>query len=164
MKLSHRSTILFSGFLYLAIGTLLLTKGINYLVEAGHAHMNGALRGFSLLKYLDTYTHNGEKSQFILVTSALILGVFKGRVALRKAANRVVGRIRSLPSPIPFSAIYSKGYLFLVGGMALLGISFKYLPFPLDVKGFVDLTVGVALINGAMLYFRESFRASHTVA
>ena len=40
--------------------------------------------------------------------------------------------------------------------MIALGCSFRFTPLPIDVKGVMDSIVGVALINGAMLYFRAA--------
>ena len=157
MRLSARTAILFSGALWLVIGILLLSKGMKYLVVAGNAHLNGTLQGFSLLKEINRFIDNPERSAFILVAVALALGFVKGRTVMRKAMNRVVARIHSFPKKIPISALYTKGYLFLIAGMAMLGISFKFLPLPIDVKGFIDFTIGTALINGAMLYLRASF-------
>ncbi len=156
MKLSPRVAIFFSGFLWIAIGVLLLIKGINYLVLAGSLHLKG-MKGVPLLSEIDRFSKNPEQSALILVCLGLALGIFKGRVMMKRAVVRVVRRIHSLPAPIPLTALYSRGYLMLIGGMTLIGISFKYLPFPLDIKGFVDFTIGAALINGAMLYFRAAF-------
>ncbi|QVL56425.1 MAG: hypothetical protein KFB95_04310 [Simkaniaceae bacterium] len=164
MRLSYRSAIIFSGLLWLAIGILLLSKGLSYLVVAGSAHLEGTLQGFSLLTQIDRFVKNPEKSAIVLVSVGLVLGFFKGRMVMKKAVNRVVKRIHSFPSPLPVTAIYSKGYLCLIGGMTLMGISLKFLPIPIDVKGFMDFTVGTALINGAMLYFRAAFEPVHKVA
>lgn len=153
MKLSPRSAIFFSGFLWLAIGILLLVKGMNYLVFAGSIHLKEG-GGGPLLSWIDRFAKNPEQSALILICAGLILGIFKGRVMMKRAVIRVVKRISTLPLRIPLSALYSKGYLMLIGGMALMGISFKFLPLPPDIKGFIDFTVGAALINGAMLYFR----------
>ena len=163
MRLSYPSAIIFSGVLWLAIGILLLSKGLNYLVVAGGAHLAGTLQGFSLLTQIDRFVNNPERSAIALVSVGLILGFFKGRMVMKKAVNRVVKRIRSFPSPIPITAMYSKGYLCLIGGMTLMGISLKFLPIPIDVKGVVDLAVGTALINGAILYFRAAFEPVHKV-
>lgn len=151
--ITPRKAIFFSGFLWIAIGILLLYKGIQYLVHAGNLHLNSG-GGGPLLSFVDRFSKNSEQSAMILICAALLLGIFKGRVMMKRAVNRVVGRIASLPTPIPLSALYSKGYLMLIGGMTVMGMSFKFLPLPFDVKGFIDFTVGAALINGAMLYFR----------
>jgi hypothetical protein len=38
--------------------------------------------------------------------------------------------------------------------MVLLGLVIRFLPIPIDARGLVDVAIGSALINGAMLYFR----------
>jgi hypothetical protein len=157
MRLKSQSAILLSGALWMGIGILLLTKGIRYLIDGGNAVINGTQQGFSLIKKLTEYTKNPEQAALILICVALLIGFFKGRVVFKKTVNRVVDRIRSQPSPVSLNKIYSKGYLFLIGGMMCMGMVFKFLPLPLDMKGFIDFTIGAALINGSMLYFRAAF-------
>lgn len=157
MRLNTRTAILFSGILWMGIGALLMTKGIRYLIEGGNAVINGTHEGFSLIKKLTEYTKNPEQAALILVCGALLVGFFKGRVVLKRSVNRVVDRIRSQPSPISIKKLYSKGYIFMIGGMMCLGMVFKFLPLPLDVKGFIDFAIGSALINGSMLYYRAAF-------
>jgi len=156
-KLSKKNAILLSGAVWMGIGVLLLTKGILYLEDARIAVSNWTQEGFSLIKKLTEYTKNPEQAALILICGALFVGFFKGRVVLKRSVNRVVDRIRSQPAPLSLKNIYSKGYLFLIGGMMCMGMAFKYLPLPLDVKGFIDFAVGAALINGSMLYFRAAF-------
>lgn len=157
MKLTARKAILFSGILWMAIGILLLFKGISYLSLAGNAVINGTQQGFSLIKKLTEYTKNPEQSALIIICIALLIGFFKGRVVFKRTVNRVVTRIQSQQEPISFRKIYSMGYVILIVGMMGLGMVFKYLPIPLDVKGLLDFAIGFALINGAMLYFRAAF-------
>lgn len=157
MKLRHSHAILFSGFLWMGVGVLLLTKGIQYLVIAGNEVLNGTHQGFSLIKFFGKMGSHPDTGAIILISLALLLGFFKGRVILKKSVKRVVGRIRSFPSPIPVKNMYTKGYLMLIGGMMLLGMVFKVLPIPLEIKGFIDFTIGTALINGAMLYYRAAY-------
>lgn len=157
MKLTARKAILLSGLLWMAIGILLLSKGISYLHLAGNAVISGTHQGFSLIKKLTEYTKNPQQSALILICIALFVGFFKGRVVFKKTVNRVVARIRSQEEPISLGKIYSMGYLILIVGMMGLGMTFKYLPLPLDLKGFLDFAVGFALMNGAMLYFRAAF-------
>lgn len=157
MKLRHSHAILFSGFLWMGVGILLLTKGIQYLVVAGNEVLNGSHQGFSLIRIFGKMGSHPDTGAIILISLALILGFFKGRVILKKSVNRVVERIRSFPSPIPVKNMYTKGYLMLIGGMMLLGMVFKVLPLPLEIKGFIDFTIGTALINGAMLYYRAAY-------
>lgn len=156
MKLTARKAILFSGLLWLAIGILLLYKGISYLSLAGHGVMSGTYHGFSLIKKMTEFTKNPQQSSLIVICAGLLIGLFKGRVVFRKTVDRVTLRIRSQKEPIALSKIYSPGYVVLILGMMGLGMVFKYLPIPLDVKGLLDFAIGFALINGAMLYFRAA--------
>lgn len=119
--------------------------------------INGTHQGFSLIKKLTEYTKNPEQSALILICAALCIGFFKGRVVFKRTVNRVVSRIHSEEEPIALGKIYSLGYVILIVGMMGLGMIFKYLPLPLDLKGFLDFAIGFALINGAMLYFRSAF-------
>lgn len=157
MRLSSRNAILLSGALWMGIGALLLVKGIRYLVDGGNAVINGTYQGFPLIGKLTEYTKNPIQAVLILICVALFIGFLKGRIVFKKTVNRVVNRIRREPSPISLRKIYPKGYLFLIGGMMCMGMVFKFLPLPIDVKGCIDFTIGSALMNGSMLYFRAAF-------
>ena len=158
MKLSPRFAIFFSGSLWLSIGLLLIYKGIKHLFLAKSIHLTEG-GGEPLISWINGFAKNPQKSVWLLMCIGLILGFFKGRVMMKRAVIRVVGRICSFTSNIPINALYSKGYLMLIGGMMLMGISFKFLPLSIDIKGFIDFTIGFALINGAMLYFRAGFNS-----
>ncbi|MGE0198299.1 MAG: hypothetical protein AB7N99_07265 [Simkaniaceae bacterium] len=156
MKLRHSQAILLSGFIWMGVGVLLLTKGIQYLAMAGNQVLTHSQEGFSLIQLFSRFSKDSEQAAFIVIALALLLGFFKGRIVMKKAVHRVVERIRSHPSPIPMKKMYSKGYCLLIGSMMGMGFLFKFLPLPLDVKGFIDFTIGIALINGAMLYVRAA--------
>lgn len=157
MKIRHVHAILFSGLIWMGVGIFLLTKGIQYLVISGNQVLNNAHQGFSLIHLISRFSKDREQATLILIAIALVLGFFKGRVVMKKVVNRVIERIRSHPSPIPIRKMYSKGYFILLGSMILFGTLLKVLPLPLDVKGFIDFTIGAALINGAMLYVRAVY-------
>lgn len=157
MRLRHNFAIALSGMLWMGIGILLLTKGIRYLVETGNSVLAGTHQGFSLIQKVGEWTGKPEQGALIIIATGLLLGFFKGRVVLKKSVNRIVNRIRSHEGAIPLAKLYPKPYLFLLLGMMGLGFLFKVLPLPPDVKGLIDFTIGAALINGAMLYFRSLF-------
>lgn len=157
MKLTVRRATILSGALWLAIGINLLLKGTHYLSKAASAVISGTHLEFSLIKKLTEYTKNPQQSVLILICFALIVGFFKGRVVFKRTVKRVVARIRDHAPTISLFRIYSKKFLLLILGMMGLGMTLKYLPLPDDVKGLIDFAVGVALINGATLYFREAF-------
>ncbi|HEY5259365.1 MAG TPA: hypothetical protein VIJ46_01875 [Rhabdochlamydiaceae bacterium] len=131
----HKTFITLSGLVWLVVGIFLLMKGLS-LITTG---------------YVD-----GDQTALLLISLGLAIGFVKGRFVLRKTVKRVVDRINSLPLPIQVSQVYSKGYYFLIGGMILLGMSMRWLPIPVAVRGTVDVAIGFALMNGAILYFRAA--------
>lgn len=132
INLSHRSMVLFSGILWLAIGCWLLPLGLNFILD-------GEL---------------GDAEKISLITSALLIGYFKGKKVLGKSAQKGIQRILSLPDPAPMTSIYKPSYYLLFAAMIGMGMLAKYLP--LAARGFVDTVVGAALINGAMVYFKAA--------
>ena len=135
--MKHRSWIVFSGFLWFAIGMLLLYKGLRFLSE------------FAL-------SQSSSFSFQIRLAVALLIGFIKGRFVLAKTVRRVVARIASLPLPISLMQAYSPSYWVLIASMGALGALFRFLPIPIDIRGMIDVAIGSALIHGAMLYFRAS--------
>lgn len=89
-----------------------------------------------------------------LMGVSLFIGFIKGRFVLRRTVLRVSSRILSLPLPIRIKDVYSLSYVCLIGSMMGLGVVFRFVPLPLDVKGMIDVAVGAALIQGALFYFR----------
>jgi len=160
MKLRHSHAIILSGVVWMAVGILLLTRGIQYLVIAGNQVIGGTHQGFSLIQFFSRFSKDTEQAALIVIVLALVLGFIKGRFVLKKTVNRVVNRIHSYPSPIPLTKIYSKGYFILLFSMAFIGMAFKILPIPTDIKGFIDFAIGAALINGSMLYYRSALTPS----
>lgn len=137
--------IAFSGVTWLGIGTMLLYKGVRFL-SLGIDDPNS-------LSHLWATPAQGAA---VLAALGFLVGYLKGLFVLSKTVKRVADRIRSLPEPLDWRAVYAKGYWFLIGGMVLLGASLRFLPIPIDVRGFIDLAVGSALIRGALLYFRAA--------
>ena len=132
--MKHRGWIAFSGFVWFAIGAMLLYKGL----------------------HLISFGQTAEKNATLLIAVGLLVGFIKGRFVLAKTVRRVVLRICSLSLPIRYKDVYTPSYYFLILGMMGLGILFRFLPIPIDIKGSVDVAIGSALINGAMLYFRAA--------
>lgn len=149
--LKAKGWIFCTGLVWFVIGFYLLSKGINlvvYSLEATHS---------PFLSFFSQFSRRKEEAILMLVSLALLLGYIKGRFVLMKAVKRVVFRIRSLTPPIKVKEVYTKGYFILFISMMFLGISVRFLPITSDVRGFIDLTVGAALMNAALLYFRFTF-------
>ncbi|MBU6384210.1 MAG: hypothetical protein KGQ49_06440 [Verrucomicrobia bacterium] len=125
--MKHRGWIILSGLVWAAIGFLLLSKGVGLL---GDRPLSLALGFF--------------------------IGFFKGRFVLVKTVRRVVARIATLSLPIQIKQVYAPSYYFLILGMMSLGMLMRHLPISAAVRGVIDVAIGIALMHGAMLYFRAA--------
>ena len=148
MKLSHGKLIAISGLIWFAIGVYLLRLGLHLLTTS----VEGA--GYPLVSILKPYLLTIENAAILLIICGMLIGYFKGRFVLGKSAKRGVDRIRSFPNPTSIANIYSAKYYILLGTMVAMGMSIKYMGFDSDIRGFVDVIIGSALINGSMIYFK----------
>lgn len=153
LQFSRPVLIAFSGALWMAVGLYLLPLGIRFLLTAAQA--NG--EGYYLFQGLSALGINSEQAALVLLAMGLAVGYAKAKTVLAKTVKKGVERIQQLPAKASLAAIYTPKYLLLIGFMVLLGLSLKWFAVPLDIRGFVDVTIGAALINGAMLYFRNSY-------
>lgn len=147
--MKHRSWIALSGFVWFFIGTFLLYKGIQLITQA-------AFQADSLCSKLQKTFGTPQQAATIFIAIGLAVGFFKGRFVLAKTVRRVVLRIAQLPLPIRLKDAYSPSYWILIGSMVALGMTFRFLPIPIDIRGTIDIAIGSALINGALLYFRAA--------
>lgn len=152
MRLTHPVCILLSGAVWLGVGIMLLTKGLNLVVQAAHPDHFGAKAW--IIPSLATVAGGREQAALLIIATGLLLGFIKGRWVLVKSVHRTVAHILSQPSPLKFSQVYAKSYYFLILAMMGLGFLLKFLPVAADLKGLIDVAIGSALMNGALLYFR----------
>jgi hypothetical protein len=145
--MKHRFWIFFSGLVWFAIGGFLTFKGLRLISEA-------TFRNDTLCFSWQTLFGSPAQVGTLLIALGLVVGFIKGRFVLSKTVHRVSMRIMNLASPIRFFDVYAPSYWILIGSMIGLGISLRFLPIPIDVRGFIDVAVGSALLNGSMLYFR----------
>lgn len=160
LKVSHATLIFLSGFVWLAVGCLLLPLGLNFIVETLLKENSG--QSHPVLNFLAPYMGGLESAAIAWIVITLLIGFLKGRRVFAKSVNRSVNRILSLPNPTSLSKMYTPSYYLLLGSMALLGVLVRFAP--LDIRGGVDVAVGTALINGAILYFRQAWLARRAAA
>lgn len=135
--MAKRITILLSGLFWLVGGFFLMRKGLFLTV------------------------HAGEQVSLIFVAAALIVGYLKGKFVLAKTARRMLQHILTLPTPLPWRRIYPFSYFLLIAAMFGMAALLNILPIPPQFRGFIDIAIGSALINGSMIYFRAfSLRTS----
>jgi len=148
MRLSRLNGIRLYGFLWLAAGLMLMSKGMPLLVKS-------AIRDeLPLISFLKPFTGSSEQAAMVLVLFSLVLGLLKGRLVLAKAANKMMIRLSGFSDPVPISRLFTLRYCLILALMILLGVSLRFQRLPYDVHGLIDLAVGSALINGALVYFR----------
>lgn len=147
-KWQHKTLLLFSGALWLSVGLFLLQFGIKLVLSS-------ITNDTPLYALLTPLTGKNENTAVLIVASGLLIGHGKARFALSKASARVIKRLKELPNPTYFTDAYGKSYLFLIIGMMCLGALIRYLQIPLDIRGFINIIIGSALIQGSLSYFRS---------
>jgi hypothetical protein len=153
MRFSKRIWLVISGIVWAAIGIMLLIKGIRFIVLTLETN---ELKS-PILNSLMTIVGSRQKAGLLLISIALLFGFIKGRTVLGKAVKRVVKRIYYETEKLPISSVYDVRYYITILAMVGIGVLFRVLPIPLDIRGFIDVIIGSALINGAILYFREAY-------
>lgn len=151
VKIEHamqKRWVAVSGWIWLAMGSLLLYKGIWFVAEA-------VVMKNTLCDRMQSVFGTPERAAVWLIVSALLVGFFKSRFVFKKTVRRVISRITSLPLPIRFQSVYAPSYWILIGCMMSLGMAMRFLPIAIDVRGWIDIAVGSALIYGAIFYFKE---------
>ncbi len=152
LRVRHPLLIAISGLIWLGIGIMLLSMGTNFLIASALDANQTLYHPF--LQFLAKFTGSLEQSMMVILALGLGVGLLKGRLIFSKTVNRSVKRILSLPNPTSILNIYEKKYYFLLLGMVLLGFLARLTP--QDIRGFIDVAVGAALIQGAILYFRQA--------
>lgn len=143
--MSGRKWMVVSGLSWLVIGTYLMVKGLKWVTLSMLQPETPRL-----LKWFVGFAGSLQQGALVLICCALLIGFIKGRMVLSKTVNRVVSLLRAGEGP------YDRKYYVIIGSMMGLGLLFRFLPIGYDIRGAIDVTIGSALINGAMLYFRES--------
>jgi hypothetical protein len=151
MILSKRIWLIISGITWFGIGVMLLTKGLRLITTAA---VQAAVDA-PLIKYLQTFAVTRQQGALIIICFGLLVGFVKGRTVLAKTVNRIAARINSHPEGLTMTQAYDQKYWILLCLMMMLGMMFRFLPIAVDIRGGIDVAIGSALINGAMLYFRQ---------
>lgn len=151
MKLSHKQLIAISGTVWFLVGIFLLNVGLklllNPLADPSLTNKEAFMSQFGQILGAN------ETAVMLTIVLALIVGFLKGRYVLGKSAKQGVARILSFPNPTSIGNVYSLKYYILLASMVGLGVLIKVLDIPTDIRGWIDVAIGAALINGAMIYY-----------
>ena len=159
MRLSPFAALLVSCLSWFAIGIFLLCKGVTLLVELAQPGRSSAI-----IDSFRSMAGGREQAVLVFICIGLLVGFMKGRYVLSRTVNRISTRIFSFAGPIELSQLYPLSYLILIASMVVLGLSLKWLPVPQEIRGTVDVAIGSALTNGALLYLRLAFTKGRQVA
>ncbi|NGX38201.1 MAG: hypothetical protein K1000chlam2_01373 [Chlamydiae bacterium] len=156
MTFKKHSLIALAGFIWFSVGLMLLIKGLKLVILAAYfsEEKTGPILNFLM------YATTGAilPSVLIIILLGLILGFVKGKWVLGKAAKRTVTRLYPLRGSIRLTKLYRLRDYLLIVGMIGLGRIISWVNLPGDIHAFIDITIGSALINGAMIYFRYAIK------
>lgn len=156
MKLSHKAMIIISGLVWFAVGCALLPLGLKLLLNSIAGSMLGDTHLYPLMNWLTGFVGNPQYAAVVLIALGLFIGQLKGKKVLSKSARRNIARIQTFSNPTSVTNLYGKGYLVIFAVMVGLGMSIRYFGVPTDIRGFIDVTIGTALIQGSVTFFREA--------
>lgn len=160
MKLQHSTLVFLSGLIWFFVGVFLLPLGLNLITGAAQqktSDSSSVIATYPIMDNISSYVGGRDQVALLLIALGLALGYSKGKYVLGKSARQGIARIISLPNPSSVWRIYTAKYYLLLGSMVLLGIMIKVFQLSPDIRGFVDVTIGAALINGALVYFRSAY-------
>jgi hypothetical protein len=151
---SKSTLVRLASLIWFIVGIFLFSMGLYYFHLGTTLLPTLAYDGsFSILRLLSFFDKIQTASSMALII-ALAIGFAKGRFVLKKTVMRQMARIKALPEKSSLLNIYSPPLYAIIGCMMLLGMSLKYFPIFFDTRGFIDVAVGFALMNGAFHYIQ----------
>lgn len=156
MRFGHITAIIVSGVLWFIIGSLLFFKGLFLVAQSLALWDSSQLTSLPLLNYLSKYLSTPQMSAMYLIFTGVLVGFLKAKFVLSKTAQKNVSRLLKKPSPLYLKDLFTVSYMILIGFMAMLGMFFRFIPIYKDVKAFIDIAVGFALIYGFILYLKHA--------
>ncbi len=153
MYLSRLAALVVMGSIWVVIGSMLLAKGIKWLIMA--VYLPSAAPSLFI-----SYFNSEVLALIVAITLSFAIGFAKGVTVLKKAAEKMISRAHSFSGRIPLTKVFPVRFYILIAGMMGLGFLMKMMPF-FDVRGIIDVTVGSALILGSSYYFKAALVADH---
>lgn len=150
-----------SGIVWFVIGLGLMSLGMHFLIGAMTALNDGTEKLYPIVQSMSLFLGGEEMTALLFILCGCCAGYLKGAVVLSKAVLRGVSHIRALSEPAPLSRIYPARYYLLL--VLMMGLGFLAKLLPLDLRGFVDVAIGSALIHGGIQYFRVAFHFQESV-
>jgi hypothetical protein len=165
LRLKHFPLLLIMGGTWLLAGAWLLPLGLNFIltwVENNRFLMDP--ESGLILPYLSNLLGGVDAAAIILIVLGLALGNIKGRLVMQRAAIKKVKEVSALPNPAPILQAIGLKYILIIVLMVGIGMGIKFLDLSKDFRGFIDVAIGAALIQGGVTYFRYAFQARKLAA
>ena len=148
MKLSHRQCLVAAGLIWCVVGVYLTQLGAKLLVAA--IDLNTAF----LLPLYSSLVPDRSMAVVILFFLAIAIGQLKAKYILSKSVHRMLNRLEKLPEPCSLFEAWGKPYIYLIVAMMGLGMAMRFFSVAPDLRGFIDVAVGLALLQASFSYFR----------
>lgn len=149
--MKHRTLVILSGAVWLVVGVCLMSFGLHLIIK----EIPAGPQATSPIDLFGFLAKDRTQASLLVITLALFIGYLKGKRVLRKAAERQIARLLEMAPPLSIRNLYSPAYLLLLALMMGFGIALRYLPIAPDLRGFIDLAVGSALIQGSTTFLRK---------
>lgn len=144
--------IAISGMLWFAVAVFLLGKGLFQLVSLIFSLENASGICHRLVASLGSI----QKVILLYVGAALFVGLLKAKMVLSKVVEVTVHTVMSQSDSLSLKTIFTPRYLRLIMSMMCLGMALNWIGLSTDIRAFICVTIGSALMNGSFIYFRVS--------
>lgn len=158
-----KTILFFSGLLPLLIGFFLVRLGLHFLLTAV-LEARFALDTLPLFQLGTLCSLSADSTLWSLLCIAFFLGIFKGRFVLIKSTERNIERLLAMHAPIPITKMYTLKYYFMICLMMLLGMGMNWLGVPDDIRGVIDVAVGIGVFQGGLVAMRSALRSSQSTS
>ena len=153
--------IFLSGLPLFTGGFLLIRKGLTFISGAAKIAPHVSSPFLPIARPLSFIWSDEGGIALMIVFLALCLGLLKARKVIVPSVQRNLIRLQSLSESAPLTALYDRKGWIILGAMMFLGMSLNFFSLPNDIRGFIDLAIGIALIQGGVTVLR-TFRSLKT--
>jgi hypothetical protein len=151
---SKSTLVRLASLIWFIIGISLFSKGLYYFHLGTQLLPTLAYDGTFAILHLFSFFDKIQTASSMALIIALAIGFIKGRFVFKRTVLRQINRIKALPEKSSLLNIYSPFLYVIVACMMMLGMSLKHFPIFFDTRGFIDVAVGFALMNGAFHYIQ----------
>lgn len=156
MKFEKHSLISIVGMVWFIVGIFLLFSGLKLIFFTGLIKGQSFTPIISVIMY--AFTGAIIPTMIVIVFLGLLLGYAKSKWAFVRVIRKTVQRIYPMPGLVRISNLYRLHEILLIFAVIALSRIVQFIHLPLDIQGVVNIAIGSALINGAVVYFRFALR------